>query len=55
MKNKISRYLYLLSAIALSIYIFLTVSEQHVYSGWFLMLFFFFLASGPYNFTEAYV
>ena len=44
MKNKISRYLYLLSAIALSIYIFLTVSEQHVYSGWFLMLFFFFLA-----------
>ena len=44
MKNKISLYLYVLSAVALISYIFLTVSQQHVYSGWLLMLFFFFLA-----------
>ena len=44
MKNKISRYFYVLSAIALISYIFMTVSQQHVYSGWLLMLFFFFLA-----------
>jgi bile acid:Na+ symporter, BASS family len=46
MTKKVSIYFYALSAIALIGYIGLTIADEHVYSGWLLMLFFFFLALG---------
>jgi len=46
MTKKVSFYFYVISALALIGYIGLTIAEEHLYSGWLLMLFFFFLALG---------